>query len=61
MDLDARWVLLIVVVAGAAAVAWKSRRRRRRTVRDLEYRTDVRSWENEGGNLAPTPVAPTPP
>jgi hypothetical protein len=60
MNLDARWVLLTVVVAGGAAAAWKSRRRRRRTVRDLEYRTEIKSWENEGGNLAPIPVAPTP-
>ena len=59
MNLDARWYLLLAVVAGGAAAAWKSRRRRRRTVRDLEYRTEIKSWENEGGNLAPIPVAPT--
>jgi hypothetical protein len=25
-------------------------------VRDLEHKTAVKSWENEGGNLAPIPA-----
>jgi hypothetical protein len=61
MNIDKPWFLLLVVAASAAigaAVASKSHRRRHRTAHDLEHTTELKSWENEGGNLAPTPVAP---
>ena len=60
MNIDTRWLVLAAVAAGAAAgaaVATKARRRHHRTARDLEHATDLKSWENEGGNLAPSPVA----
>ncbi len=59
MYIDNRWLLLLAV-ASAAAFASKSRRRRRRTARAREDKADIKSWENEGGNLAPTPAAPAP-
>jgi len=59
MNIDKRWFLLFVAAASAAAgaaIAVASRRGHRRSVRDLEHKTAVKSWENEGGNLAPIPA-----
>jgi len=56
MNIDKRyWVLLAVAASAAvgAVAASKARLRHHRTVRDLEHKQDVKSWENEGGNLAP--------
>jgi hypothetical protein len=64
MYIDKRWFLLLAIaVSGAAgaAVASKSRRRHHRAVRDVEHKRAVKSWENEGGNLAPIPPAPSVP
>jgi hypothetical protein len=63
MNIDKRWFLPLVAAGAAigAAVASASRRRHRRIARDLhdqERTAEHKSWENEGGNLAPTPVAP---
>jgi len=61
MNIDKRWLLLLAAAAGAAAataIAWASRRRHHRTNRDLEHTADLKSWENEGGNLAPAPSVP---
>jgi hypothetical protein len=55
-DLPWRRVLVIAVATAAACaalVAATSRRRRRRTVRDAGDRSQIGSWENEGGNLPP--------
>lgn len=60
MNIDKRWVLLLAVAASAAAgaaIASNSRRRHQRTAHALDHKTQLKSWENEGGNLAPTPVA----
>lgn len=60
MSIDKRWLVLIAVAAGAAAgaaVASTSRRRHHRSARTREHATDLKSWENEGGNLAPPPAA----
>lgn len=56
MNIDKRWLLLAVALSAAvgAAVASKARQRQRGTAHDLDYRTEVKSWENEGGNVAPT-------
>jgi hypothetical protein len=62
MNIDKRWFLLLAAAACTvigAAVASTSRRPRRRIAHDLHDATSAhKSWENEGGNLAPTPVAP---
>ncbi len=59
MNIDKRWFLLFVAAASAAAgaaIAVTSRRGHHRSVRDMEHKTAVKSWENEGGNLAPIPA-----
>ena len=61
MKTEKRWFLLFVAAASAAAGATSlrsPRRRHHRGVRDLEHRHAVKSWENEGGNLAPIPATP---
>jgi hypothetical protein len=35
----------------------RSRQRQRPNAHDRDDATEVKSWENEGGNLAPIPVA----
>ncbi len=60
MNIDKRWIL-IAAAAGAtviAAVASNARRRDSHSARVLEHATDLKSWENEGGNLAPAAAAP---
>ncbi len=64
MNIDKRWFFLLAVAASAAAgaaVASTSRRRQRRTAHDLDHKTALKSWENEGGNLAPLAMAPASP
>jgi len=65
MHIDKHWFLLLLAIAvGAAAgavVASKSRRGQQRTTPDLEHATELKSWENEGGNLAPAAVSPAQP
>ncbi len=59
MNIDRRWMVLLAVAvgvtAGAAAVS-TSRHRTRRTADILDHKMDLKSWENEGGNLAPVPT-----
>ena len=62
MNIDKRWFFLVTLVAIAGAVlASATRRRQRRSVHELEHKHSVTAWENEGGNLAPVPVAPATP
>lgn len=65
MNIDNRFLVLLLAVAAAAAVgtaiASKSRLRHRRTTRDQDHKQDLKSWENEGGNLAPAAVSPAQP
>jgi hypothetical protein len=60
MKIDKQWLALLAVAVGAAAgaaFASKSRRRYHRAVSDhREHKTHLKTWENEGGNLAPTPA-----
>lgn len=64
MNIDERWFLLVAIAAGAAGaaagavVALRSRRRQQRTTLELGHAPELRSWENEGGNLAPAAVSP---
>ena len=56
MSIDKRWLPLVAVAACAlagAAVVSKSRRDRARSADDLDHRTQLKSWDSEGGNLAP--------
>lgn len=60
MKIDSRWLVLLALGVGAAAgaaLASSSRRQHHRKVSDhREHKTHLKSWENEGGNLAPTPA-----
>jgi hypothetical protein len=61
MTIDKRIFLMLLVAASAAvgaAVASKARVRQHRTVRDRHDKKEIKSWENEGGNLAPAAMAP---
>ena len=61
MTVGNRWILMLalgaVAAAGAVAASGVSRRRGR-VARDNERRLDLKTWENEGGNLAPASAAP---
>jgi hypothetical protein len=58
MTVSNRWILLLAVAAGAAGGAViASNSRRRQTTHDRDHKSQLKSWENEGGNLAPIPVA----
>ena len=64
MTIDKRIFLMLVVAASAAvgaAFASKARVRHHRTVRDRHDKTEIKSWENEGGNLAPAASFPAQP
>jgi len=54
-----RYLLLWVALSAAlgAAIASKLLRRQRPTAHPREHAHELKSWENEGGNLAP--IAPT--
>jgi hypothetical protein len=61
MNIDKRWLLLLAVVASsaaAAAVTFTSRRRRQDAENDPASKADLKTWENEGGNLAPAEASP---
>ena len=63
MRIEKNWYLLLAVAVSAgvgAAVASTLRRRRHGDVQHDEHAADIKSWENEGGNLAPAPTASTP-
>ena len=53
-----RYLLLAVALSAAvgAAIASKLRRRQHLTAHLPEHAPELKSWENEGGNLAPIPV-----
>ena len=64
MSIDKRWILLLAATAGAAvgtAFASRSRRLHHRAGHDAQHKTDLKTWENEGGNLAPAAVFPVQP
>jgi hypothetical protein len=61
MNIDRRWkILLAVAVSAAAGAAFASRSRGQRVLAagESQHKSDLKSWENEGGNLAP-PAVPT--
>ena len=60
MNFDRRWIILLAVtISAAAGAAFASRSRRQRVLAagESERKTDLKSWENEGGNLAPPPIS----
>jgi hypothetical protein len=62
MKIEKNWYLLLAVAASAglgAAVASTMRRRQGRDAHHHQHADDIKSWENEGGNLAPAHAAST--
>ena len=60
MNIDRRlMILLAVTISAAAGAAFASRSRSQRVLAagESERKTDLKSWENEGGNLAPPPIS----
>jgi hypothetical protein len=60
MNIDRRWTLLIVVTMSAAigaAFASRSRSQRMLAAGESERKSELKAWENEGGNLAPVPAS----
>jgi len=56
MKIEKSWFLLLAVAVSAgvgAAVATAMRRRQDRDAHHDQHADDIKSWENEGGNLAP--------
>ena len=62
MNIDNRWILLLALAASAAASAAfaSNRSGRHRRHAHLEHKQDLKSWENEGGNLAPVRASQLP-
>ena len=59
MKIEGTWYLLLSVALSAAlgaAIASKLLRRQRLAARHPEHAPELKSWENEGGNLAPSPA-----
>jgi len=64
MNTHKRWAFLLAATAGVvggAVLAVASRRQHHEVARELEHTSDLKSWENEGGNLAPATTAPAQP
>jgi len=56
-----RWILVAAAAAAGAVgalAASEVRRRHVRVARDIDNRQQIKSWENEGGNLAPARTNP---
>jgi len=63
MNIDKRWMLLLAVAASAAAgaaFASRARRHHARATGESQHSTHLKTWENEGGNLAPPPASALP-
>ena len=54
MNIDIRWAKLFAACGGAA---FASRLRRKHHNEKQAHKTELHDWENEGGNLAPSPEA----
>lgn len=60
MTFDKRCALLFAVTAGivgGAALVMATRRRHHHAASELEQTSELKSWENEGGSMAPAAVA----
>lgn len=58
MDIDSRWIAVAATTAVGVAGASHWRRRHHRAVHNLQHKTDLKTWENEGGTVMPPPAAP---
>lgn len=60
MNIDKRWLFATAAfgAAAGAAVTTKLLRRRQVLAQHSEDVADLKSWENEGGNLAPHALPP---
>ena len=59
LKIEKHWLVLVAMALGAAsgaAMSWRSRARRMRSAHALDVKSQLKSWENEGGNLAPAPA-----
>ena len=54
MNIDIRWAKLFAACRGAA---FASLLRRKRHNEKQAHKAELHEWENEGGNLAPSPEA----
>lgn len=64
MTMNKRWAFLLAATAGVvggAVLAVASRRQHHEVAREMEHTADLKSWENEGGNVAPAATAPAQP
>ena len=62
MNADKRWIPVLAMTLSAAllaAVAATLRRRNVRAAHDEQHKTTLKTWENEGGNLAPSQISYT--
>ena len=57
MSIDIRWAKLFAACGGAA---FASLLRRKRHNKKQAHKAELREWENEGGNRAPSPEASDP-
>ena len=56
MPINKRWMLVLPIAACAAAgvaATYAARHRNRQSVARMENKAGIKSWENEGGNVAP--------
>ena len=54
MNIDIRWVKLSAACGGAAFASLLGRKRHNKK---QAHKAELHEWENEGGNLAPSPEA----
>ena len=60
MNIDKRWMLLLAVTVSAAAgaaLASRAFRHEARAAGESQHGANLKTWENEGGNLAPPPAS----
>jgi hypothetical protein len=56
MSIDIRWARLFTAGGGAAFASLLRRRRHNEKHEKQARKAELHEWENEGGNLAPSPV-----
>ncbi len=64
MNENKRWIPLLALTLSAAVCAAVASRLQRRSVRaahEDQHQTNLKAWENEGGNAAPAAVSSTQP